>query len=267
MRKILDNVKRHFTLTQRVMIKLFLYFVVLFIVCVIIFEILPDHGVGYLNCEWDWLSFVGNLAGMLLACWGVIRTVESSQETARQQAILSAKPLLVTRLFNGYDMTYLQNMEGLFFDCKISDRSIDVGNKYYNLSDVISKQYAKTFTVLRIKNIGLGAAVSISPSLYRVDESEERIEVIEKEGLEYIYESVKVAPKPYYEMTNFSLGNDSSNYCIVFNQLENDSKSAHCILKLCYSDMYGKQYSQKQYLLLNSSGCRPLHISEQKEDE
>ncbi len=260
--------KQEKPLSKRVMWRLILGFILLFIFCVIVFEVLPNCGFLIFNSDgtWDWLSFVGSLAGMLLACWGVVKTIESSQETIHQQAILSAKPLLYSSLFSGYDKTILDNNDGLFYNCSISNRNITIDPEYYYLSYLQQTQYSDVFSVLRIKNIGLGAAVNISPTLYKVNLTEDKLNNIEKKGLPDIYAEVSINNEPSYKLTSFSLNNDSSTFYIVFNQKTYTGNPAHYILTFSYADMYEKKYTQKQYLLLNDLGCRPLHISEQEED-
>lgn len=81
-----------------------------------------------------------------------------------------------------------------------------------------------------------------------------------------IYAEVSINNEPSYKLTSFSLNNDSSTFYIVFNQKTYTGNPAHYILTFSYADMYEKKYTQKQYLLLNDLGCRPLHISEQEED-
>ena len=252
------------TLTNRVMSKLIPGFVILFITCFLVFEVLPDNGIAFVNCNWDWLSFVGNLAGILLACWGVVKTIESSQQSTIDQAIYSAKPLLSISLFSGYDKTLLCKSDGLFYNFYISKREIRKDDSYNYLSHVQPERFSEAFSVLRIKNIGLGAAVNITPKLYKVLEMEENLKKIETDGLKDIYNSVH-SDSNSIELTDFSLGNDSSAFFIVFNHKERKGDLAHYILEFKYSDMYGKRYIQKQYLLLHEQGCRPIHISKQIE--
>lgn len=269
------------SLTCKVMTKLISVAILFYIVCLFVFALLPEWGVNGITGGWDWLSFVGTLVGTLFACWGVITTIESTHEATYQQAILSAKPMLNAVVFNHYDPSSLLYNEGVFFNYTVSERNITLEKSFYYLTDVLSSEYSDRYLVLRIKNIGLGAAVNIQPKLYKAIANEDRqYERIENSGSDDIYSALKIEENAkeadysaektcvdentYYEITRFNLSNDSSSFDIILNQKEYSGEAAHYFLVFTYSDMYGEAYEQKQYLLLTASGCRPHHISSQK---
>lgn len=257
-----------------------IFVIVFFIICFIIFAFIPEQvGFSLSTGGWDWLSFVGGLAGVLIASWGVIVTIKNNQEMAIQQAALSVKPILNIAVFNNFCLHIPCNLQGVYLPYSVSNGEIIVNDDFLFLSNMTHNfENDSEQCLLQIKNIGLGSAMNICVRMYKIlniaGQSPSEYEII---SVEEFYNNVKfgeplkrcdmgsITSEVFYEIPQFHLNNSADSFNIVMGQRTFSGDKAYYIFELKYQDAYENiNYVQYHHLLVKEKMCMYFSTSAQK---
>lgn len=258
-----------------------IFVIVFFIICAIIFALIPEQVGAFLPTGgWDWLSFVGGLAGVLIASWGVIATIDNNHEVAMQQAVLSVRPILNIAVFNNYQLQFPCDLQGVYLTYSVLNGVITIEGDFFFLSNMLHDvENDKHQCLLQLRNIGLGSAMNIRVRIYKIQSvAEQEPSQFGTASIEEFYNSVKVgeSPKirydggeiisdPHYEIPQFHLNNSTDSFNIVMGQRTFLGQPGYYILELVYQDAYeNTSYLQYHHLRIEEKMCMYFPTSAQK---
>lgn len=257
-----------------------IFVIAFFIICFIIFAFVPEQlGFSLPTGGWDWLSFVGGLAGMLIASWGVIATISNNQEVAMQQAVLAVRPILNIAVFNNYSLQFPCNLQGIYLPYSVSNGEMTIDGDFIFLSNMSHNfKNDNQQCLLQLRNIGLGSAMNIHIRIYKIQSvAGQDPSKYETKSVEEFYDCVELRTDPkrcdrgsitsetYYEIPQFHLNNSTDSFNIVMGQRGFSGDFAYYILELAYQDAYeNTNYVQYHHLRIEEKKCMYFTTSAQK---
>ena len=258
-----------------------IFVIVFFIICYIVFAFVPEKaGFSFPTGGWDWLSFVGGLAGMLIASWGVITTIDNNHEVAMQQAVLSVRPILNIAVFNNFQLQFPCELQGIYLPYFVSNRVVTIDGDFLFLSNMLHNfEKDNQQCLIQLRNIGLGSAINIRVRIYEIQSvAGQEPSKFEIKSIEEFYNNIKLGKAPkikyaggsiisesVYEIPQFHLNNSTDSFNIVMGQREFSGQSAYYILELVYQDAYeNTNYMQYHHLRIEEKMCMYFSTSAQK---
>lgn len=257
------------------------------VIAYIIFALVPEYtGFSFPTGGWDWLSFIGNLVGIVIASWGVVFTIESSNKSAIDETSKAVRPILNTSIINNYKVPTSLNLNGIYIPYSVSDKMIKFDENFYFLSNISYNFNDPLVSLLQIRNIGLGSAMDVHIKIYKIEKISEQDPAKHNiNNLEELYNSIKVNDKArsftynsnkdegsnyissdvYFEIQPFHLNNNTETFNILLGQRDFSGEAAFYLFDITYSDMYGeKKYQQYQHVCFTKEHCNYVLISSQK---
>ena len=269
--------------TFRVLVVVVLIF---FAICYIYFAVIPEHtGFSFPTGGWDWLSFVGSLAGVIIASWGVAATIESSRIQAEDDAAKAVRPILNISVINHFKMEIPNLIQGIYLPYSVKNGTVRLEDDFYYLSNVDEVFPDESQCLLQIRNIGLGSAMNIRIKLYKIKSiADQNPENYALEDVETFYNSIQLDHKAtplilesnvqskhnnigtdvYYEFPSFHLNNSTDVFNFVFGQRSFSGTPAYYLLMITYTDTYeARKYLQQHHLKLDDKRCWYFSASRQ----
>lgn len=251
---------------------------VFFAVCYVCFAVIPEcTGFSLPTGGWDWLSFVGGLAGMIIASWGVAVTIESSRVLSEEEATKAVRPILNISIVNHYKFELPNTMQGIYLPYEVKDGTINLNDNFYYLSNVNKVFPDASQCLLQIRNIGLGSAMNTQIKLYKIKSiAGQKPESYDSEDVETFYSNIQLNPKAksliwssdpnsdknsigtdvYFEFPSFHLNNSTDVFNLILGQRSFSGECAYYLLKITYTDTYEKgEYLQYHHLRLGNNLC------------
>lgn len=253
------------------------------LLCYIYFAFIPSRtGFSFPTGGWDWLSFVGGVASVIIASWGVAVTIESSLAVSNEESIKAVRPFLNIFVMNHCNPTIPGTMQGIYLPYSIADETLILEDNFCYISNMISNHDDPSQCMLQIRNIGLGSAMNIRVRIYKIlsvngispaSYDAENVETfyksveINKNATILIYDSNNtnnsIDTSVYFELQPFHLNNSTDVFNIIMGQRSFSGNPAYYLLKITYDDTYNTSYLQYHHLYLNDRICKFYSTSPQ----
>ena len=266
---------------KRLIIVLFCFSVL----CYIYFALIPSwSGFSFPTGGWDWLSFLGGIASIIIACWGVAVTIKNSQAVSNEESIKAVRPFLNISVINFCNPTIPGTIQGIYLPYSIADETMILEDNFSYLSNMIRNYNDPSQCMLQIRNIGLGTALNIRVRIYKILRvGGKPPECYNAENVESFYKNVEINPNAtilsydsnnanichsidtnvYFELQPFHLNNTTDIFSIVMGQRSFSGNPAYYLLKITYDDTYNTRYLQYHHLYLNNGICKFYSTSQQ----
>lgn len=255
------------------------------VLCYIYFALIPSwSGFSFPTGGWDWLSFIGGLASIIIAGWGVAVTIESSQAVSNEESIKAVRPFLNISVINHCNPAIPGTIQGIYLPYSIADKTLTLEDNFCYLSNMTSNHNDPSQCMLQVRNIGLGSAMNIRVRIYKIlSVGGEPPECYNAENVESFYKDVEINKNAtiltydsnntnvrhsidanvYFELQPFHLNNSTDIFSIVMGQRSFSGDPAYYLLKITYDDTYHTSYLQYHHLYLNNRICKFYSTSPQ----
>lgn len=264
--------------------KMLIVIVLLFLlVCYIFFAVIPEcFDFSFPTGGWDWLSFVGALASIIIASWGVSVTIESSRKVAEEEAFKAVKPIINVSVFNDCNSDVMKNNQGVYLPYSVDGGTIELKDNFCYFSNMTQKRNDKSRCLLQFKNIGLGSALNIEVKIYKLYKlGQQSINDYKTVSVENFYKDInlnkdakrlkfdskkacKITENVYFAFPPFHLNSTTDSYSLVLGQQSFSGGSAYYIFDIMYTDVYeSKTYRQYHHLRFEESICKYYSTSSQ----
>lgn len=251
---------------------------VFFAICYVCFALIPEcTGFSFPTGGWDWLSFVGGLAGVIIASWGVAVTIESSRALTEEEVTKAVRPILNISVVNHFQFEIPSTMQGIYLPYSVSDGTMNLRDDFYYLSNVDEVFPDESQCLLQIRNIGLGSAMNTQIKLYKINSiAGQKPEDYIPEDVETFYSNIQldqnaipliweanakskqnnIGTDVYFEFPSFHLNNSTDVFNFVLGQRSFSGRPAYYLLKITYTDTYDNgKYLQYHHLKLDDKRC------------